>query len=660
MKTIIASTLLTILFFSTTALAVDVIIDPSGASQYRINGSGGFSGIRTFNLAADTSHTVDLRHSTVVMNFHIDAVGNISTSSPWLSVSGNTITLITVPITVDPNGFLGSYSITARGQRNLQTVYLVPEAGSNYTAYIGQTSENNGFHFSFDAAGNLVSNSTRFTTGGDDIVFNTQAVNIDTNGYGQPLIDDQYNIAQFAYRGSQQIFLVPAGTSSDDFGSRYRTYVHGVSSNGFYFDVDSNGDVTADSTRISIAPGPTIVFNTSPVYIDTAAYELEARSVQANLPPNAVTGFNIIPSGTGSDDYGGHYIVQLGGDFSNNGFHFFMDSNGNVSTDSTRITTDGANTLIFSSTTAINVDPNNYLGTYRVGGKSVNGVNTVNVLPSGYGSNDYGNRYALRVGNNDRATISVEDPCAILPSPDVTVGSVEFHVSCPNIFIDTDEDGVADSSDNCPLIANADQLDQDGDGLGNACDDDLDGDDIDNTADNCPDISNTAQTDSDGDGIGDVCDDDVDGDGVNDNVDNCPLLANTDQADSDGDSLGDACDDDDDNDNVLDTTDNCPVTPNTDQTDSDGDGNGDACDADNDNDGVNNEFDVCPNTPLSSTVSAQGCDGYQLVAYLCKADDFPNHGKYVSCVAKAAQTAVDFGLLANNEKGKIVSQAAKK
>jgi hypothetical protein len=37
-------------------------------------------------------------------------------------------------------------------------------------------------------------------------------------------------------------------------------------------------------------------------------------------------------------------------------------------------------------------------------------------------------------------------------------------------IVDTDGDGVPDSSDNCPLTANADQADADSDGLGNACD----------------------------------------------------------------------------------------------------------------------------------------------------------------------------------------------
>src|SRR5215203_3091537 len=43
---------------------------------------------------------------------------------------------------------------------------------------------------------------------------------------------------------------------------------------------------------------------------------------------------------------------------------------------------------------------------------------------------------------------------------------------------DTDGDGVIDSADNCVNIKNAGQNDQDGDGLGNPCDDDRDGDGV--------------------------------------------------------------------------------------------------------------------------------------------------------------------------------------
>lgn len=71
---------------------------------------------------------------------------------------------------------------------------------------------------------------------------------------------------------------------------------------------------------------------------------------------------------------------------------------------------------------------------------------------------------------------------------------------------------------------------------------DADNDGVDDGADNCPLAFNPSQTDNDGDGLGDACDPDDDNDGVNDDADNCQYVSNADQADIDGDGLGDACD----------------------------------------------------------------------------------------------------------------------
>lgn len=229
---------------------------------------------------------------------------------------------------------------------------------------------------------------------------------------------------------------------------------------------------------------------------------------------------------------------------------------------------------------------------------------------------------------------------------------------------DDDGDGVNDATDNCPTVSNPDQVDQDLDGIGNPCDSDLDGDGVGNGgsnggADNCPDMANPDQSDLDHDGIGDVCDGDLDGDSVADASDNCRFVANTDQANTDTDGLGDACDTDDDNDSVADASDNCPLTGNANQADSDHDGQGDVCDGDVDGDGVGNSSDQCPLSAGNEPVNASGCTGAQSIALACVASSFKNKGQYVSCVAHAAQAAVDQGLISKQEKSRFVTEAAK-
>lgn len=55
------------------------------------------------------------------------------------------------------------------------------------------------------------------------------------------------------------------------------------------------------------------------------------------------------------------------------------------------------------------------------------------------------------------------------------------------IFQDTDGDGILDNIDNCPAVANADQADTDGDGIGNVCDNDMDNDGVPDAEDSCND-----------------------------------------------------------------------------------------------------------------------------------------------------------------------------
>ncbi len=99
---------------------------------------------------------------------------------------------------------------------------------------------------------------------------------------------------------------------------------------------------------------------------------------------------------------------------------------------------------------------------------------------------------------------------------------------------DSDGDGILDQDDNCPYELNLDQLDMDGDGLGDACDDDIDGDGLSNEFEQMYNLD-PYSPDSDGDGILDG-DEDDDGDGLT-NFEENQLGTNPLNSDTDGDGF---------------------------------------------------------------------------------------------------------------------------
>ncbi|MFQ5587938.1 MAG: FG-GAP-like repeat-containing protein [Nitrospiria bacterium] len=99
-------------------------------------------------------------------------------------------------------------------------------------------------------------------------------------------------------------------------------------------------------------------------------------------------------------------------------------------------------------------------------------------------------RYNVLLDPNSTYVVRIIGPNAILPG-------------------DTDGDSVPDQTDNCPNVPNPDQVDANGNQIGDTCELsilDSDGDELNDDIDNCPFVPNFGQEDDDRDGIGNACD----------------------------------------------------------------------------------------------------------------------------------------------------------
>jgi cysteine-rich repeat protein len=210
------------------------------------------------------------------------------------------------------------------------------------------------------------------------------------------------------------------------------------------------------------------------------------------------------------------------------------------------------------------------------------------------------------------------DACDIDDDNDGLTDSEEINLGTLIANPDSDSDGRLDSADNCPVNANADQSNRDGDSLGDVCDDDDDNDNVNDNQDNaqfdpsrcldadadgCDDcsIANSPETnndgqDTDGDGICNEGDPDDDNDGFSDAHEQVcgtdPNLANQVPLDTDGDGL---CDDGIDNDDDNDTLPDGQEDPNNIGVLDPGETN--PKDPDTDDDGVRDDDDNCPRIP---------------------------------------------------------------
>ena len=194
---------------------------------------------------------------------------------------------------------------------------------------------------------------------------------------------------------------------------------------------------------------------------------------------------------------------------------------------------------------------------------------------------------------------------------------------------DDDQDGVPNSSDQCPNTPAGSTVDANGCAFGES---DSDGDGVSDLLDNCQNTPSgesvdiygcsQSQLDDDNDGVmndGDQCPNtpsgetanavgcsqsqlDDDGDGIVNSIDQCPNTPSGETVNAVGCSQSQL---DDDGDGVMNDGDQCPNTPSGETVNAVGCGQSQL---DDDGDGVVNSIDQCPNTPFNVNVNPQGCN----------------------------------------------------
>ena len=293
--------------------------------------------------------------------FTIDGTGQVSGISNPASATatGNTLTLHTTNIVIDPVAYTGRYFLSSHFPTSFtgqQTVNLVPGL-TYYTddgSYIGGPTFSSNFLWSVDALGQVtnVSNAAAATATGATLMFKNATIIVDPSRYLGPYIISAY--APTAASGRQGIVLVPGLEYSLDTGAE-------IGSSAFSFAVDGAGLVSTTSAA-ALGSGTTLALNNVSVTINPASYTglYRLSATVSHALASGVQTVVLVPALS--------YTIDNGSSVGGSALAFALDAAGHVGAVTPPTAATGAASSLVFGNVAVSVDPGTYAGTYLLGG----------------------------------------------------------------------------------------------------------------------------------------------------------------------------------------------------------------------------------------------------------------------------------------------------
>lgn len=427
------------------------------------------SGDRTIHLVPGVGsyYSLTFQHDNAGSNIHfvLNDNGDITViNHPDAAVvDGNTITLQTATVTIDPQEHIYV----------LRLSYMIPNGFSGRTSFVlpvGLThrltvGDNSPLLFTFHTDGSVTSLNPDSADGGQNLLtLKNTLFNIDPQAFEGIWALGQNSETGYWENGYKEPVMVP--------GMRYNLRVMGL--NNIKFNLDTDGNIF-NMNKPESAEG---ISNS--LVLKNIAFTVDPNGMDPAYQPLSITAQNTLyyepKTFIGVPEMKYEYRVQ--GMTSWYTYTVHTDGAIDMEVEQRATTTIG---LIQFNPTEVFVEPKNYDGLWYISSLS----------PAESGPKSFslpiGHEFYLKLhdGSGAWGTFLVQNECySEVQSLNIDGNLFDVSMAC-NQVIDADEDGIEDDVDNCLMVANPDQADFDGDAKGDVCDVDMDDDSILNDSDMC-------------------------------------------------------------------------------------------------------------------------------------------------------------------------------